>query len=41
MSKSYGEDEIITDTSYGGLYWTVSGDLSKYAVEDGDNDVVY
>ena len=41
VSKSYGEDEIITDTSYGGLYWTVSGDLSKYAVEDGDNDVVY
>ena len=33
VSKSYGEDEIITDTSYGGLYWTVSGDLSKYGDE--------
>jgi hypothetical protein len=29
ISEEYGEHEIITDNSYGGLYWTVSEDLTK------------
>ena len=29
ISKESGENEIITDTSYGGLYWTVSDDITK------------
>jgi hypothetical protein len=29
-------EDVITDTSYGGLYWTIKGDLSKYGEgEDG------
>lgn len=31
ISEEYGEHEIITDNSYGGLYWTVSEDVSKHA----------
>lgn len=30
ISLEYGESEIITDNSYGGLYWTVDGDMAKY-----------
>lgn len=29
ISEEYGETEIITDNSYGGLYWTVSEDIVK------------
>ena len=29
IDLSYGEKSIVTDTSYGGLYWTVEPDLSK------------
>jgi hypothetical protein len=28
------KEDILTDTSYGALYWTVSGDMSKYDIED-------
>ena len=31
ISKEYGENEVITDNSYGALYWTVSDDLTKKA----------
>ena len=30
ISLEYGEKEIITDVSYGGLYWTVGGDVSRF-----------
>jgi len=29
ISKEYGENEVITDNSYGALYWTVSDDVTK------------
>ena len=29
IDKEYGEYTIITDTSYGGLYWSVSDDMTK------------
>ena len=29
ISKEYGENEVITDNSYGALYWTVSDDITK------------
>lgn len=29
ISAEYGENEIITDNSYGALYWTVSDDTTK------------
>jgi len=29
ISEEYGEHELITDNSYGGLYWTVSEDITK------------
>jgi len=29
VDLEYGDSNIITDTSYGGLYWTVEPDLSK------------
>ena len=31
ISEEYGEYEIITDNSYGALYWTVSEDEVKYS----------
>jgi hypothetical protein len=30
ISLEYGDKEIITDNSYGALYWTVSEDISKH-----------
>ncbi|MCR4934437.1 MAG: hypothetical protein K6A29_09585 [Lachnospiraceae bacterium] len=30
ISVEYGDKEIITDNSYGGLYWTVSEDITKH-----------
>lgn len=30
ISLEYGDNEIITDNSYGALYWTVSEDISKH-----------
>lgn len=30
ISLEYGENEIITDNSYGALYWTVCEDITKY-----------
>jgi len=30
ISKEYGENEIITDNSYGALFWTVSEDITKH-----------
>ena len=32
--------EVITDSSYGGLYWTVSDDMTKANVTDGDAEEV-
>jgi hypothetical protein len=29
VDLEYGDNTVITDTSYGGLYWTVEPDLSK------------
>lgn len=29
ISLEYGQNEIITDNSYGALYWTVSDDITK------------
>lgn len=29
ISEEYGEHDIITDNSYGALYWTVSDDITK------------
>lgn len=41
ISLEYGDNEIITDTSYGGLYWTVSEDLPvmKEQLSNGLNKV--
>ena len=30
ISLEYGENDVITDNSYGALYWTVSEDLTKH-----------
>lgn len=31
IDMDYGDKVLITDTSYGGLYWTVSEDVNKYS----------
>lgn len=31
ISLKYGENDIITDNSYGALYWTVSDDMTKHS----------
>ena len=31
ISKEYGENDVITDNSYGALYWSVSDDMTKQA----------
>ena len=41
ISLEYGENDIITDNSYGGLYWTVDGDMSKYGSHSGNNYSTY
>ena len=43
ISVEYGDKEIITDNSYGGLYWTVSEDITKheeYSGVDEDADLM-
>lgn len=35
IDLEYGEKSIITDSSYGGLYWTVSDDVTKKSVQAG------
>lgn len=32
LSLKYGEKDLITDTSYGGLYWTVADDIESNGV---------
>ena len=41
IDEEYGEKAIITDSSYGGLYWTVSDDLTKKAVNNDDGQSNY
>jgi hypothetical protein len=33
LSKEYGENDVITDNSYGALYWSVSDDITKKTVQ--------
>ena len=34
IDKDYGENVLITDSSYGGLYWSVSESLEKCEIHD-------